>query len=335
MDVVQIRGQREGVARLPDHRDVVEVAQRAVDPDRRAGQGLGALGVLRPDVAERQDREVSAQQVQPDSDLALRKLIVVHALLADPIVHAGIDTGVEVDDPRQMRRGEHAGVLEGHAEIEDVGMRIEAVLRGIDRLRAHGRDELAELHVHAAFADAGHVHAAVGLDDIELVRVMDHAVELIEQMREPRVRPIHDLGLEPEVPAGRLGIERPLRGQHELVQHRSVRVIVEQPAEVPLVVGIVDIAGDAGLDVAREFERVGPGSRRRGRGRRLIGGCRLRLCELRLHRSPLGPVALGAGRNRGQRRGPNDKRRPHLPNSRVCTLAREATTLTSTRRAQG
>ena len=52
-----------------------------------------------------------------------------------------------------------------------------------------------------------------GLDGSDLVQLIDPIISLAEIMDEARIRPVHQLQLDAEIIAGRLRIERPLRGQ--------------------------------------------------------------------------------------------------------------------------
>ena len=58
------------------------------------------------------------------------------------------------------------------------------------------------------------------------------------------------MDLEPPIELARLGHEGALEVEHELVQHRLVRAVVEEPAEVLIIVGTAGIGGDPAFDPA-------------------------------------------------------------------------------------
>src|SRR5437763_984086 len=69
-------------------------------------------------------------------------------------------------------------------------------------------------------------------------------------MDEACVAAIHQLDLEPPIELARLGQEGALEVEHELVQERLVRAVVEEPAEVLIIVGTAGIGGDPAFDPA-------------------------------------------------------------------------------------
>ena len=167
-----------------------------------------------------------------------------------------------------MRCGHDPGVLEGNPKIENVAVRVKQIIRRIDDLGSLKRDILADLHVDAALREPGQMGQDVSLDDVELIYVADRPIELAEEMRVARVRPVHRLELEAEIVTGGLRIERALRGYQRLIQEDPVGLIREQMSEIDMVGRIVGIERDASFDMPGNLERAPP---------RGGGGCRRRL----------------------------------------------------------
>src|SRR5437588_11117974 len=67
-------------------------------------------------------------------------------------------------------------------------------------------------------------------------------------MDEPCVAAIHQLDLKTPIELARLGHEGALEVEHELVQERLVRAVVEEPAEVLIIVGTAGVGGDPAFD---------------------------------------------------------------------------------------
>src|SRR6266508_2162207 len=72
----------------------------------------------------------------------------------------------------------------------------------------------------------------VSLDDIDLVPTADRLVELTEEMRIARIRPVHRLELEAGIEARRFRIERALYRQQSLVQQEGIGAIRKEMAEI-------------------------------------------------------------------------------------------------------
>src|SRR5882724_6828940 len=98
----------------------------------------------------------------------------------------------------------------------------------------------------------------VSLDDIELVPSADRLVELAEEMRIARIRPIHCLELEAGIEARRFRIKRALYRQQSLVQQEGIGPIREEMAEIEPVGRPDGITRDAAFHVAGNLEGIPP-----------------------------------------------------------------------------
>src|SRR6516162_10665826 len=121
------------------------------------------------------DGEIALEEIETQAELTRERVVVV-ALLAEEGVHTGVGAEIEIEQRGRVRRGEETSVFERHAKIEDVGMRVEGIARGVDGLSAHRRGEYAGLHVDPALGRHRQMDEAVGFDDVELIAAVDRAV---------------------------------------------------------------------------------------------------------------------------------------------------------------
>src|SRR5882672_62492 len=98
----------------------------------------------------------------------------------------------------------------------------------------------------------------MSLDDVELVSVADRLVELAQEMRVARIRPVHRLELEAEIVTGGFRVERTLRRYQSLVQQEGIGPIREEMAKIEPVGRSVRIERDAGFDMAGNLESIPP-----------------------------------------------------------------------------
>src|SRR6266545_2308096 len=98
----------------------------------------------------------------------------------------------------------------------------------------------------------------VSLDDIDLVPTADRLVELTEEMRIARIRPVHRLELEAGIEARRFRIERALYRQQSLVQQEGIGAIRKEMAEIEPVGRPDGITRDATFHVAGNLEGIPP-----------------------------------------------------------------------------
>src|SRR5216684_7501222 len=153
-------------------------------------------------------------------------------------IHAGVEPGIDIKHRVHVSSCHEACVLERNAEVEDVGMRVEQIVRGIDDLRTFQGHVLADLQIDAARGKPWQMEQGVGLDDVELSPTVDRFVELAEEMGVARVRAEHRLELKPEIITSRLRVEWTLDRQHRLVQQGLIGLIRKEVAEVYAVGGI-------------------------------------------------------------------------------------------------
>src|SRR5713101_115702 len=197
-------------------------------------------------------------------------LVVVPAIdaierITECRIYAGVEPGINIDHRVHVSNRHDAGVLERNAEVEDVGMRVKQIVRGIDHLRTFQGHVLAHFYIHAARREPGRVEERMGLDDVELSPTVDRFVELAEEMGVARVRSEHRLELEAEIVTGRLRVERALDRQHRLVQQGLIGLIRKEMAEVYAVGRIGTIERDTCLDMTGYRQRIPPGRCRRWR----------------------------------------------------------------------
>ena len=92
--------------------------------------------------------------------------------------------------------------------------------------------------------------AAVCVIERNLVAAVDRVVELIVDVQKASITAEQRVDLESEVPVGSVRIDWAPDGAPEPIEHRYVRVIVEDASEIPVVGRRVGIAGDSGLEMA-------------------------------------------------------------------------------------
>lgn len=150
------------------------------------------------------------------------------------------------------------GVLERNAEIEDVGVRVERIVRRVNNFGAFQGYVLSDLHIHATRREPRQMKQSVGLDDVKLIAAADRLIELTQKMRVPGIRAVHRLELESEIVSARFGIERTLNRQQRLVHQQGIGLIGEEVAKINAA-GRPLIEGDPRLHMAGYGDGIPPG----------------------------------------------------------------------------
>src|SRR5712691_3088244 len=92
-------------------------------------------------------------------------------VIAEGCIHAGVYTQINIEHRVHMRGRQYARVLEGNAEIENVGMRVQRIVRRVDDFRAFQGHVLSDFYVYAAGSKPRQMEQSVRFDDVELIAV--------------------------------------------------------------------------------------------------------------------------------------------------------------------
>src|SRR5579872_2332923 len=148
--------------------DIVEIGGegRLVIILHHRGDGVfEAIGAVRVEGKARIARILGAHMIEPENgDIAVEKRQIDTGQPGDGAVIvtgskrrliAGVDTKIDIDHRIEMGDRPQAGMRNGRAEIEDIGVRIERVGGGRCLFRGEERRKLAELRVHAPGGEPG------------------------------------------------------------------------------------------------------------------------------------------------------------------------------------
>ena len=89
-------------------------------------------------MGQRQDRQVAAHERQVKAGDAADGAVVI-AQWPEGRIGAGVKPGIDVERFVDVRRRQRPSVLERQAELENVGVRVERIGRGVDCFKAKWR----------------------------------------------------------------------------------------------------------------------------------------------------------------------------------------------------
>src|SRR5882724_3390052 len=144
MSVVEVGDRSKFIGDLPGRSDRVQVTEVMI-----------VARSFRANVRRRGDDKLLFIEMEPDSPVEGRRVVVVVDTGIDP----ARDAGDEVQPLGCIKSKERAGVIEWDGEIENVAVRIKRVGAGIDCFRSFKGNELAEFQIDAALGHDGKMEA--------------------------------------------------------------------------------------------------------------------------------------------------------------------------------